>query len=121
MCHLLLLEDELYLREIFRLAIQMARPNAKLHEFRDSDSALAFIQKSWDMIDLYILDIRIPGKLNGLELAQNIRTYDKKTPIILSSAFSKISQFELDFYNFEWMPKPWELATVTDKVLALNK
>ena len=65
MCHLLLLEDELYLREIFRMAVKVTRPGIKVHEFRDSDSALAFVQESWDIVDLYILDIRVPGKLSG--------------------------------------------------------
>ncbi|MEQ8676769.1 MAG: response regulator [Aggregatilineales bacterium] len=119
MPNLFLLEDETALREIFRISIEMLGKNIKLHEFGDSNRALTFIQNSWSSIDLYVLDIRVPGKIDGFELAKEIRSYDKLTPIILTSAFAKAPKADLDFYNFIWMKKPWHLMEIPDKIVPL--
>ena len=119
MKHLLLLEDELPLREIFRITIEMLDRKITLHEFGKADDAVPFIKERWEDINLYVLDIRVPGELDGFGLAKEIRALDKDTPIILTSAFAKPPKTELDEYNIKWMAKPWHLMEIPDKIVPL--
>lgn len=117
MPHLFLLEDEFALREIFRISVEMLGQNIQLHEFGDSNKALGFVQTSWSMIDLYVLDIRVPGAIDGFELAKQIRHYDKQTPIIMTSAYTKAPKTDLETYNLIWMEKPWHLMEIPKKIV----
>ncbi|MEQ8676773.1 MAG: response regulator [Aggregatilineales bacterium] len=119
MSTLLLLEDELPLRDIFRISVEMINPNIKLKEFSVGDSALAHIKANWVDINLYVLDIRVPGDIDGFELAKEIRQLDQSTPIILTSAFIRPAKTELEKFKLIWMAKPWHLMEIPNKIIPL--
>ncbi|MCC9019830.1 MULTISPECIES: response regulator transcription factor [Flavobacterium] len=58
--------------------------------------------------DLIILDINVPGS-NGIEVCKSIREVDKKTPIIMLTAFSEIEDKLASFDNGadDYLVKPF--------------
>ncbi len=110
-------EDDIYLTDLLKIAFEAVAPGIELHQFMSGDEALPFIEKNADKIDLFILDIRLPGKMNGLEIAQWIR--DTKCPgfIVLTSAYSTPGSKFLSDLHCEFYPKPWHILDVTQKLI----
>lgn len=119
--HVVHLEDDGPLREILRVAFQAANPNIDLHQFIDSDAALAYIQKNVNDIQLFVLDIRVPGQMDGLELAEKIRELNAPAPIVLTSAFTAPAREKLTQLRCEWFPKPWHIMETTKKLFELAR
>lgn len=65
------------------LSCVLEREGAKLVVVHDGSSALAQNPADFDLI---IMDIRLPGELNGLEVTQHFRSRCQKTPIVALSA-----------------------------------
>ncbi|MDN5397084.1 MAG: response regulator transcription factor, partial [Chryseobacterium sp.] len=59
--------------------------------------------------DLYLLDINVP-KINGLDVCQTIRSFDKNTPIIIISAYGDISDKKDAFTRLadDYLVKPFQ-------------
>lgn len=121
MTHILHLEDDGPLREILHVALSAADPTIKLKQFISSDEAIAHIKAHLDTIDLFILDIRVPGSKNGIEVAEEIRRLGSSRPIIITSAFRKPEQHRLDSLNCTWMPKPWHILEAHKTILPLAR
>ncbi|MCW2118994.1 response regulator transcription factor [Flavobacterium sp. 7A] len=70
--------------------------------------------------DLIILDINVPGK-NGFEVCKAIREIDKKTPIIMLSAFSEIDDKLTSFNNGadDYLVKPFHFDELFARVNSL--
>ena len=70
--------------------------------------------------DLIILDINVPG-LNGIEVCKAIREVDKKTPIIMLTAFSEIEDKLSSFKNGadDYLVKPFHFDELYARVSAL--
>ena len=73
--------------------------------------------------DLIILDINVPGK-NGIEVCKAIRELDKKTPIIMLTAFSEIED-KLTSFEFgadDYLVKPYSIEELILKIeIFLNR
>jgi len=70
--------------------------------------------------DLIILDINVPGK-NGIEVCKVIREFDKKTPIIMLTAFSEIEDKLTSFENGadDYLIKPFHFEELFARVASL--
>lgn len=70
--------------------------------------------------DLIILDINVPGK-NGIEVCKGIRETDKKTPIIMLTAFSEIEDKLASFDNGadDYLIKPFHFDELFARILSL--
>ena len=70
--------------------------------------------------DLIILDINVPGK-NGIEVCKSIREVDKKTPIIMLTAFSEIEDKLSSFENGadDYLVKPFHFDELYARVTSL--
>ncbi|MFV5685129.1 response regulator transcription factor [Flavobacterium sp. GB2R13] len=70
--------------------------------------------------DLIILDINVPGK-NGIEVCKAIRELDKKTPIIMLTAFSEIEDKLTSFENGadDYLVKPFHFDELFARVHSL--
>ncbi len=70
--------------------------------------------------DLIILDINVPGK-NGIEVCKAIRELDKKTPIIMLTAFSEIEDKLTSFENGadDYLVKPFHFEELSARVNSL--
>lgn len=70
--------------------------------------------------DLIILDINVPGT-NGFEVCKSIRELDKKTPIIMLTAFSEIEDKLISFENGadDYLVKPFHFEELFARVSSL--
>lgn len=70
--------------------------------------------------DLIILDINVPGK-NGIEVCKSIRLIDKKTPIIMLTAFGEIEDKLLSFESGadDYLVKPFHFKELFARVTSL--
>src|SRR5262249_42724988 len=66
------LEDEYLLRDIFQTTVEAYDPQAKLKQFGDSDSLMAYLSAATEPIDLIVVDIRVPGSLNGIGVVKTL-------------------------------------------------
>lgn len=115
------MEDEGPLREIMSIVLSTAEPSLKLQQFVDSDSAVAYIKEHLDEISLFLLDVRVPGELDGMEVASKIRELGSSRPIVITSAYRRPKKTELDELKADWMAKPWHIVDAPQKLLPLAK
>lgn len=70
--------------------------------------------------DLIVLDINVPG-VNGIEVCKGIREVDKKTPIIMLTAFSEIEDKLSSFDNGadDYLVKPFHFEELFARAQSL--
>jgi len=119
--HIVHLEDDAPLRDILNVALSMADPATNMQQFISSNDALEYIEKHTQEIDLFVLDIRVPGRLDGLGVARRIRELKCPGTVLLTSAFQKPSREVLAELNCEWLAKPWYILEVPQKLFELSK
>lgn len=119
--HILHLEDESPLRDVLRVALLSAQPDLQIAQFIDSGSAVEYLDQHIQDIDLHILDIRVPGELNGLEVAGYIRQKEPTVPIVVTSAYLKPEKELLQSLQLEWIAKPWHIVDIQRKLLNLAR
>jgi len=107
--HVVNVEDDRSLRDILRVAFQAIEPRVDLHQFTSGDEAIPYIEQHARDIDLFVIDIRLPGTMNGMQIAQRIRERNCTGRLILTSAFSLPDQALLNALNIEYFPKPWHI------------
>ncbi|GAB4516123.1 MAG: hypothetical protein OHK0046_20840 [Anaerolineae bacterium] len=115
--HVLQLEDDNPLREIMKVALVAMRPDIVLKQFVNSDDALAYITEHVHDIDLFILDIRVPGSMDGVTVAQKIRELGCPGIIAITSAYRRPDRKRLAELDCQWLAKPWHVMEVMDKLL----
>ena len=115
------MEDESPLREIMNIALSSADPHLKIEQFNDSDSAIEFISQNIANITLFLLDVRVPGELNGIEVAEKIRELGSERPIVITSAYRKPKKVQLEGIKAQWMAKPWHIIDAPQVLLPLAK
>jgi DNA-binding NtrC family response regulator len=119
--HILHLEDDGPLREILKIALEAVDPDCDLKQFISSDEADEYIRSNHPKIDLYILDIRVPGSMNGMQLAEKIRTIDTTGAIVMTSAYGRPKDDFLKTNKCEWCTKPWHILETPQMLLRLAK
>lgn len=107
--NILHLEDDKLLSEVLREAIQIGDSSVEITHFDNSDDAATYLEKHLSEIHLFVLDIRVPGQFDGLQLAQKIRALSTTHRIVITSAFRPPHQDLLTTLNAEWIAKPWRL------------
>ena len=76
----------------------------------DAPSALALLQRQVNSIDLVFSDIVMPGDLNGLDLARQVRRrHGNQVPILLATGYSDVAQTAVR-EGFLLLRKPYEVA-----------
>ncbi len=115
--HVVHVEDERPLRDILGVALRAVEPGIKLEQFISGDEALAYIQTNGKSIDLFVLDIRLPGSLTGIQVAQAIRDLHLPGHIVLTSAYAAPDRDLLATLHGEYYPKPWHLFELTERLI----
>lgn len=113
------LEDEGPLRDVFRTTVNMFDKNVELVQFDNSDEALPYIDEHINNIRMFLLDIRVPGAVDGMEVARRIRAAGSTRPIVITSAYTKPDSKDLKALDLIWMPKPMHLLNVAQKILPM--
>jgi PAS domain S-box-containing protein len=81
----------------------------------DASTALAELEK--DGIDIVFTDVVMPGKMNGIGLAQTIREKNPKIPILLVTGYSYTTN-EIDS-QFPILRKPYQLHELSHELQKL--
>jgi CheY-like chemotaxis protein len=66
-----------------------------------------------DQIDVVLSDIMMPGGVNGLQLARDIRNRHPRLPIILTTGYVEAAA-DLKDGEFHLLPKPFSLESLAD-------
>lgn len=114
--NILLLEDYLILSaELCRF---LESNNFNCDKIYDGETFLRQIKNS--TYDLYLLDINVP-KINGLDVCQTIRSFDKNTPIIIISAYGDISDKKDAFTRLadDYLVKPFQFEELLLRINSL--
>jgi hypothetical protein len=117
--NILHLEDDGPLREILAAALRAVEPTCELHQFVKSDDALAYVRQHPQTIDLFIIDIRVPGTMDGLQMAHRVRELSAPGAMVLTSAYRVPDQDVLKKLDCQWYPKPWHIIETSTKLLKL--
>lgn len=115
--HVVNVEDDRSLRDILRVAFQAVEPRIDLYQFSSGDEAFPYIEQHVRDIDLFVIDMRLPGTMNGVQVAQRIRERNCTGRVILTTAFSFPDPVLLQTLNVEYFPKPWHILDLAQNVL----
>lgn len=109
---ILLLEDDVALNKSIRTLLKTYEHNVL--SFTDGEMAIDAIDNS---IDLYILDINVEG-IDGLEVLDAIRQYDKDVPVIMASANIEIETIMTSYTQGcnDYLKKPFDVRELKLKI-----
>lgn len=110
---ILLADDDHILRSVLRMYFESNGCN--VIEARDGDEALTLYNANVQKIDILILDVRMP-KLSGTEVLKEIRSTNKKIPIIILTGYPDATELSGIISN-GWaviISKPFELDHITN-------
>ncbi|WP_371681949.1 response regulator [Neorhizobium sp. T7_12] len=65
-------------------------------------------------IDLVFSDIMMPGGMNGVELAKEIRSRRMDLPILLTSGYSEAAKQAAESQGIKILRKPYQLAELSE-------
>jgi DNA-binding response OmpR family regulator len=110
------LEDEYLLRDIFQTTVEAYDPQVNLKQFADSDSLMAYLGTALNPIDLIVVDIRVPGSLNGIGVVKALHDWGYNGAIIITSAYRRPDKDLFCALACEWAPKPWIPGEIIAKI-----
>ncbi len=70
-------------------------------------------------IDLVFSDIMMPGEMNGVELAREIRRRRRGLPVLLTSGFAEAARLQAEAEGVQILPKPYRLDELSAALGAL--
>ncbi len=108
-------EDDVGLRNVVIDTLQYLEPDARINVFASSDDLLS----AFDSVDfdLVLLDVRIPGEMNGTALAKHLRDAGYAGVMALMSAFPRPPLDILEPIDCEWLSKPIDLDTLDGLIM----
>jgi DNA-binding NtrC family response regulator len=115
------LEDDSQLRHIFKTALTALEPEIVVVQFADSDQLIHYLDEKLREIRVFVLDIRVPGQINGMGIANEIRRRGSLRPIVVTSAYQKPSKDILDELGITWMPKPTHILSAAREIIPMTK
>lgn len=102
----LLCEDEELIRELVRDVLEME--GFSVIAFSTADAGWTYLQKHLNEVSLLVSDIRMPGRLDGADLARLASSACPNLHIILSSAYCASADLPR-LKHLVFLSKPWEL------------
>jgi CheY-like chemotaxis protein len=100
----LIVEDDPIVREL--AAALLEETDLQVVECEDAEQAFAALCKHGDDIALIFTDIRLPGLLDGVDLAQRAKVLWPRIAIVVTTGFPG-ERMEALPDNVVFMPKPW--------------
>lgn len=108
------LEDDISLKETVGELLSAVEPESEVHQFTNSDDAISFIDQKGGDIDLFLLDVRVPGTTDGIGVARHVVDRGDRGSIVFMSAFQKPAAQEMGGMNYEWVNKPWAVEKLLE-------
>jgi two-component system, response regulator PdtaR len=112
---ILLVEDEVLVR--MALADQLRNAGYVVLEASNADEALDLLNTEGHGVQLLVSDIRMPGKMDGVELAREIRVHHPQIKIVLASGESFSASHWGDTDGF--FPKPYVAGRLIEHIKML--
>jgi two-component system alkaline phosphatase synthesis response regulator PhoP len=115
---ILLLEDESILRKGIR--INLEAEGYEVVEFDRADRAWESFSGEPALFSLAVLDIMTPGRMNGLELCENIRRIRGDIPVIFLTAKNRLGDklAGFDAGGDDYLTKPFDLEELLARIRA---
>ena len=110
---ILLVEDETLIRTVLAMDLEDAGYN--IAEAGSADEALGILQCSTD-IGLVVTDVKMPGSMNGLELAAWVRQHMPSAKVVVMSGYVHEDVVETAATFDAFVKKPFKPADVTGLV-----
>jgi two-component system, response regulator PdtaR len=104
-----ILEDDLILRLEAASLLQEAGLDAV--EFASADLVLAFLEKNHEHVCMLFADIRLPSRLSGLDLVQEVARRWPAIRLVLTSGVEPPSEQDIPI-SAVFMSKPWQPSSV---------
>jgi len=111
---ILLVEDEIFLR--MDVAASLRNAGFEVIEAARADAALEYVQ-SGEPVDLLLTDIRTPGDLDGLTLAERVLTRHPDMPVVIASGSSDVESRARNLGEF--VPKPYDPQRIARLIATL--
>lgn len=105
---ILIVEDEEHLAEGLRFNLELEDYAVELAP--DGETALQIIKQNHKPFDAIVLDVMLP-EMSGFEVAENLRSHENYTPILMLTALGKPEDVLRGFEAGadDYLPKPFEL------------
>jgi DNA-binding NtrC family response regulator len=100
----LIVEDDADLRELS--AALMEETDLRVVECVDAEQAMAFLAREGQDVALVFSDIRLPGELDGVDLARRVKSLWPHITVIVTSGFELRRPEKLPD-TVTYLPKPW--------------
>jgi CheY-like chemotaxis protein len=117
--NLLVADDEPSILEFYKILLESEQHNVVCT--KDGEECLAAYLDAVDknkVIDLVILDYRMPGK-NGLEVARGIRMLVPSQNLLMVTAYSGVINMEDKPENMTILAKPFEPQQLLDAIATI--
>lgn len=115
---ILIAEDEPLVRMMLVEALQEA--GYLVSEAEDAHSALSILERC-DQIMLLLSDVRMPGTMDGVDLAQWVREHRASVKVMLMSGYVSNAHQRLQATTFDaFISKPFKIGDVVSKAAQLT-
>jgi CheY-like chemotaxis protein len=98
----LIVEDDPHLREL--AAALLEETDLRVMECESAEEAFSILCRDGDDVAMIFADIRLPGVLDGMDLARRVRTLWPQASVVVTSGYSPEGEMPEDVV---YMPKPW--------------
>lgn len=115
------IEDDKLLQDILKRSLKEHEGEINLQQFSNGDSALAYLKQNNQPVDLFLIDVRLPGDTDGVAVAQTLRDMQYLSAIVLTSAFTSPRREVLDTLQCEYVPKPWHAMDISRRLVDLSQ
>ena len=113
----LLAEDELLVRMLAEETLTQA--GFVVHSTESADEALALLREGL-IVDLLVTDIRMPGQMDGIDLARAVLQATPALPVIITSGFTdRQSALNDPLKLITFFPKPYDPSLLMSVAAAL--
>ena len=102
----LVVEDDPVLRSLATEVLEME--GYAVQSFDTADAAWGWLESDPLPPDLLFTDVRMPGRLDGLALAKQVRQRFPQLPILVSSGYTGQQYAEREERAL-FLPKPWTI------------
>lgn len=102
----LVVEDDPVLRSLATEVFEME--GYAVQSFDTADAAWGWLESDSLTPDLLFTDVRMPGRLDGLALAKQVRQRFPQLPILVSSGYTGQQYAEREEKAL-FLPKPWTI------------
>lgn len=115
---ILIIEDEKSLSQFIGKGLQQAGYAVEIC----NDGIRGLEQAASGCYDLILLDLMLPG-INGFELLKNLKSFDIRTPVIITSALSGTEQVVkgLDLGAVDYIKKPFDWDELLARIRVVQK